>query len=121
MATDFSPWLWGIAGATIYAAPRWVINLSSPPAGRPVNSGLCTLEMFVAISVGCLAAGAFGRLIGALVLTTLHIRDDNATCALIGLLANRVAPMVVEKGSSALDSGATVVGRVLKALKGEEK
>lgn len=119
MSHEIDPWFWGFCGAVIYACPRWVIRLSAPIEARP-NATLCTLEMLISLAVGSLAAGAFGAAAEHVVLTTLHLREDNATCASIGLLANRVAPIVVEKGSSALDSGAAMLARVLKALKGEE-
>lgn len=113
-------WFWGVAGAFIYAGPKWVICLSAT-RDRGHNPAICTMEMMVCLMVGTLAAGAFGPLIGQLALTTLHIKDENAICAVIGLFANRVAPDLVEKGASAFDGGATVVTRILKALKGNEK
>lgn len=111
---------WGFCGAFIYAGPRWVISLSTV---RELKNSIfiCTLEMFMALVVGVFAAAAFSGAVESVALTTLHLKDDNAICAVIGLFANRYAPVLVESGTRALDSGATIVGRVLKALKGDEK
>lgn len=120
MTHDISPWFWGLCGAFIYAGPRWVISLSTARDTKG-STILCTLEMFIALAVGPMAAAVFGELVNAVVLTTLHVKEDNAVYGLIGLFANRVAPEMVEKGSSALGSGVAIAARVLKALKGEEK
>jgi hypothetical protein len=113
-------WFWGLAGAFIYAGPRWVIALASRQETR-VTAVICTMEMLVALGVGTAAAAAFGPLGSKVALTTLQVQDDNAVCALLGLFANRLAPMLVDKGSSALTSSAEVAERVLKALKGDQK
>lgn len=113
-------WLWGLAGTFIYAGPRWVISLFGEPAGR-AHTAHCTVELVVALTVGSLAAAAFGPAAATVVLTSLHLKDDNAVAAVIGLFANKLAPALVEKGSSALTSGSDIFNRVLKALKGDEK
>ena len=113
-------WFWGLAGAFIYAGPKWVICLSATKDSAH-NVAICTIEAVVSLAVGTLAAVVFSPLADQALLTTLHLRDDNAVCACIGLFANRLAPELVEKGAFAFSTGATVVGRVLKALKGDEK
>jgi hypothetical protein len=115
-----APWLFGFFGAFMYAAPRWVIKLSATDPPR-MSALLCSVEMLIALLIGAMAGGMFGNLAGQLVLTTFHLKSDNAVCGLIGLFANRVAPDMVEKGSVAFNGGAALVGRVLKALKGDEK
>lgn len=113
-------WLWGLAGAFSYGGQKWIICMSAvrDPAHNPM---ICTMELAVTLVVGCIAAAAFGPLASHYILTTLHIKDDNAVCVVIGLFANRVAPDVVEKGASAFNGGASVVGRILRALRGDEK
>ncbi len=111
------PAFWGFCGAFIYAAPRWVIGLVSTGDGK-THAGIASLELLVSLAVGAAAASAFGPLAAASALTALHFRDDNAVCAVIGLFANRAAPMLVDKGSNALTSGVETAARVLKALRG---
>lgn len=113
-------WFWGLAGAFIYAGPRWAIDLASGGETR-VSPILCTLKMLVALGVGCLSAAAFGPLAGKVALTMAGVTDDNAVSALIGLFANRLAPQLVDQGSKILTSSTEVAERVLKALKGNEK
>lgn len=113
-------WFWGLAGAFIYAGPKWVIALSSKEDTR-VGPAICTMEMLVALGVGCAAAAAFGPLTSKVALTTLKVQDDNAICALLGLFANKLAPMLVERGSNMLTLSTDLAERVLKALKGDGK
>jgi hypothetical protein len=113
-------WLWGLAGAFIYAGPRWIIALSGKADSRSAIT-ISTMEMLVALAVGTLAAGAFGPLGSKVLLTTLKVQDENAMATVIGLFANRLAPELVERGSSAFNGGVGVLDKVLKALKGDEK
>lgn len=113
-------WFWGLAGAFIYAGPRWVIALASKGVERH-NTLFCTLEFLVALLVGMAAAAAFGPLASKVALTTLEVKDDNAVSALIGLLMNPAGPKLIEVASGTLTKGAETVDRVLGALKGEDK
>jgi hypothetical protein len=103
-------WFWGLGGAFIYAAPRWIAALVA--ARNNVGTvAICMLEFAVALAIGAIAAAAFG----SLVLETLHLKDENAISAMIGLFANTVSPRLVEPVSTA------VANRVLLMLKGGEK
>lgn len=112
--------LYGLFGAFIYAGPRFVLALAgtSEQPGRPL---ICFMDFVVCLVVGLLAAAMFGAVLDTVTLTIFHLKANNAVCGVIGLFANRIAPMLVDKGSSALDSGVSVVARVLKALKGDDK
>lgn len=101
--TWISAW-WGIGGAFIYAAPRWVACMV---ASRKTGGGvtLCTVEGVVAIIVGAIAAAAFSGLASGV----LNMKDATAVSAMVGLVANRI------------DLAAVLGGRLLKSLKGDEK
>lgn len=103
------PALWGVLGAFIYAAPRWVACLvACRESGAP--GWLCTLEFAVALGTGAIAAAAFSA--AALGLTGL--KDANAISAMIGLLANPTAPALVNKLSAVVGStlGAAIGARL---------
>lgn len=90
-----APAFWGAAGAFIYAGPRW-LACAYPAKGLAWR---CTLEAAIAIAVGLVAAAAFAR-------WTLHLLhqapgDLPAVAAMVGLLANRLAPMLVDGLSTA--------------------
>lgn len=114
-------WFWGLAGAFIYAGPKWVISLAGEASTSPRLFLISMLELVMALMVGTLAAGAFGPIASSVILTTLQLQDENAVAATIGLFANRLAPALVEKGASALAGSTDLLNRVLKALKGVEK
>lgn len=89
---NLTPWFWGLCGAFIYAAPRFSACLygsSSAPCGK------CVIDGAFAMVVGPIAAAAFTASISA----RLGLKADgdmNAASALIGLLANPVAPGAIQ-------------------------
>lgn len=104
-----SPATWGGAGAFIYAAPRWL----ACAVPKPGAAWSCTMEALVSIAVGVISAAAFSHWL----LAFLHQRpaDLPAVAAMVGLLANPVAPKLVE-GLSTI-----VANRAAKLLKEDEK
>lgn len=85
----------GIAGSFIYSAPRFVACAVACNE-RDASWGLCALELLVCLAIGAIAAVAFG----SVALTVLHIQDNNAVSALVGLVANPAAPKLIESVSS---------------------
>jgi hypothetical protein len=107
------PAAWGFLGAFIYAAPRWVACAwaSRGAAWR------CSIEAVVCLAVGAIAAAAFAR--WALAFLHQSAGDLNAVAAMIGLLANSLAPRLVD-GFSALAANA-ITTRAAKLLKSESE
>lgn len=107
------PALWGLAGAAIYAAPRWLACKFEGDGGLV----RCTLDALVCLAVGTLAAAAFAPW----ALDFLHQKQRylSAIAAMIGLLANPTAPRLVEK-LSAVVAGLTA-SRVEKIGRGDER
>jgi hypothetical protein len=84
-----SPALVGLAGSFIYAAPRWLACMvGHREAKSPVWP--CFAEFLTSLAIGAIAAFAFC----AVVMGFAHVKDINAIGALIGLLANPVAPKI---------------------------
>lgn len=85
-----APASWGFLGAFIYAGPRW-LACAWPARGLV---GRCSLEAAISLAVGAIAAAAFARW----TLGFLHQQhgDLPAVAAMIGLLANRAAPLLVD-------------------------
>ena len=108
-----SPATWGVAGSFIYAGPRWLACAfaSKGAAWR------CSLEAAICLLVGAIAAQAFGQW----VLAFLHQRpaDLNAIAAMIGLLANPLAPKLTEGLAGTIAN--TISSRVGKLTKGDDK
>lgn len=94
-----APAVWGLAGAWIYAAPRWLACVYGQPGTFWKAHWRCTLEAGVCLAVGALAAAAFAGWI----ITAWHPvgADMPAIAAMIGLLANPIAPRLVDGLSSA--------------------
>jgi len=96
-----SPALWGFAGAISYAAPllsTCLFTSSQEPGG---SSAKCTLDFIIAVFIGTVAAAAFTPLIQEL----LHKSTDpwlRVIAVTIGLLANRIAPKLVDTAPDAL-------------------
>lgn len=106
-----APAAWGFLGAFIYAAPRWV----ACAWGSRGAAWRCSIEAGVCLAVGAIAAAAFAR--WAVGFLHQAAGDLNAVAAMIGLLANRLAPRLVD-GFSALAATA-ITTRAAKLLKTE--
>lgn len=118
MDVDFAalrdaPALWGGLGAFIYAAPRWVACLVACREAK-ARAWPCSLEFGVALASGGIASAAFS----ALVMQTLGIKDASAIAAMVGLLANPTAPVLVSRVSAAVAN--TLAGKVEKTLPGDK-
>jgi hypothetical protein len=86
------PAFWGAAGSFIYAAPQLTACLvAGRHAGHPPWS--CILEFAVALATGAIASAAFLNV----VLGVSPMKDGNAVSAMIGLLANSTAPVLVKR------------------------
>lgn len=88
------PWyllaLWGALGAFIYAAPKFsACFFSAKQAGT--TSLVCLVEMFVCMLVGTASSIAVAPWIYAF-LERDGEHEIRAICAVVGLLANPVAP-----------------------------
>lgn len=113
VAIAASAGLWGFLGAFIYAGPQFATCVF---ASQETHAGWlkCGLEFVIALIIGVIGAEAFG----ALILEMLHRdgpSDLRAVATIIGLLANKVAPMIVAKLPDALMEMAT------RMLKGSAK
>lgn len=102
-----APGLWGLLGALIYAGPRLTACLFTRQTGEHRAWG-CLLEFGLAMLIGAIAAEAFGPWVQEFLQRKGH-HELRAICAMLGLLANPMAPRVIDALS----------GRVLKAMKGE--
>ena len=94
------PAFWGFMGAFIYAAPRfsacyWQCRDTQSGWGR------CLFDAVVALCVGSIAAFALAEWTKA-ILNRTGDYELRAISALIGLLANRLAPKVVDKAEDFL-------------------
>jgi predicted anti-sigma-YlaC factor YlaD len=108
-----SPAVWGGAGAFIYAGPRWLACFW-PTKG---TAWRCTAEGAVCIIIGTLAAQAFAGWASRV----FHQApaDLPAVAAMIGLLANPLAPRLVDGLSSVAAN--FVTARAAKILKGDDR
>lgn len=97
---------WGAAGAFIYGAPRLSACLSAPETRRAA----CVFEFFVTLIIGAIGAAAFGPWI-ATWRGMKTSNDLNAICAVVGLLANPTAPVL-------LSLAPKMANTILAALKG---
>lgn len=116
MAIDLvqQPWFWGASGAFIYSAPLFSTCAFAAKASGGTWAR-CGIEFVTALAIGTLAAAATTPLIQEV------FRWDGpswmrAIASLTGLLANRVAPMIV---SAAPDAVLEWMGRMFQ--KGQPK
>ncbi len=113
---QFAPALWGFGGALIYAAPRLSACLFSAADTAAVGHGKCWFDFGSSLVIGTISAAAFAAPVAA----SLHVDHYlNAVCALLGLTANRMAPMISSSISALVFNALN--GRLLGLLKGEEK
>jgi hypothetical protein len=75
---------------------------------------LCWLEFLIAMVSGGIAAAAFT----SVVLSWSHVKDINAIGAMVGLLANPTAPILVNRVSNLV--GTALAAKVEKRLPGGE-
>jgi hypothetical protein len=89
-----SPWFWGFCGAFIYAAPRLSACLfSAQETGAPWAK--CAVDGAFAVVIGPISAGAFTGSVQSYwgLTSNEHLP---AVSAMIGLLANPLAPSAIE-------------------------
>lgn len=104
--------LWGLLGAFVYAAPRLLVAWGeSRAAGTGVLPHL--IEFVVALTFGPIFAAGFGEW-GAGYLGWTEPRSLRAVSLVIGMVANPVAPLLVN-----LVTGG-IAGRLGAVLKGEK-
>lgn len=102
-------WVWGLGGAFLFAGPRWVRCW----VGCRETGGFrldCTIDFFVCLVVGAIAAEAFTPSL----LTKVGLAHQNGVCTLIGALANPVIPEITKRAPKLAE-------RILKALPGGDK
>lgn len=102
MAAAFfsEPMFWGACGAFIYAAPKCLTGIfeSLNGKGHWLHS---VLEFVIAMIIGTMSAGAFGPWTQRW-LNMLSADESRVVWTMIGLLANRVAPTIVDVAPDAL-------------------
>jgi hypothetical protein len=91
MFTDW-PAFWGFLGAVIYAAPKMTTCFFAE-AGR-AHLRRCLIEGVTALLIGTVAAAAFQPWIAGYLHATTPAASQ-AMSAMIGMLANTVAPGVI--------------------------
>lgn len=111
---QFTPALWGLGGALIYAGPRLSACLfAAVDVGAKGGHAKCVFDFVLAIVAGAICGSAFAvPLAGILGLKGFPA----AVAALVGLTANKLAPTITD-GVSALILNA-LNGRVLELLRG---
>lgn len=103
------PMFWGCAGAFIYAAPKFATCVFENRHGG--TWWRCACEFVIAMAIGTISAGVF-TLWTQEWLKMKGTHDMRVIAALIGLLANRVAPTIVDVVPDALGQ------RISRFLKG---
>lgn len=84
------PAFWGVLGAFVYAAPRWLVCHRD----KGCTTHACNLQFAVAVIIGAIAAAGFAPALASW-LNRLHDQDVRAISTLVGVLANPVSPRVV--------------------------
>jgi Na+/H+-dicarboxylate symporter len=92
MFTDW-PAFWGFLGAIIYAAPKMTTCLFAEAGSAHLRR--CLIEGLTALLIGTVAAAAFQPWLGGYLHATTP-QDTKAMSAMIGMLANTVAPGVIK-------------------------
>ena len=106
---------WGLAGAAVYGAPRWAMCVKTcRRAGRDASE--CHEELVVSLVVGAISGAAAGPYLADIVRQT-EPHQVRAVTALVGLVANRVAPGLIRL-FSAKEALTSVLQLALKALTG---
>jgi hypothetical protein len=90
--------LWGLAGAFMYAAPKMsaCVFSAKPEDGPPMR---CVIDAIIALVIGALAAAAFAEFAQDFLKRT-EPGARSAIAAVIGLLANPLAPRLIGRLSS---------------------
>lgn len=105
-------WLWGGAGAFVFAGPRLLVCLKGCGAGGRAE---CILEFVFAILIGVIGAEGIGPAASAWLGRTAEY-EVRALGVFIGLLANPVAPGLVK-----LMSAQSMLRAILKSLGGPSR
>lgn len=107
--------LWGLAGAAVYAAPRWALCVKVCRRSG-CDPRECHEELATSLLIGAIAAAALGLYV-AENLGQTEPHQIRAVTALIGLVANRAAPGLI-KIFSAKEALTSILQLALKALTG---
>lgn len=92
MAIDpFSPWIWGLAGAFLYAAPKLILCMSRDSETGWKN---CIATFCVAMIAGPVLAESFGPWLGYRFEWMIE-PDGRALFVTIGLTGNPTAPLLI--------------------------
>lgn len=92
------PMFWGAGGAFIYAAPRLSVCIATALA-RKTGCITCTVDAILALAIGVISAAAFTDLAHALAVKFIGDtipKDGRAISCVLGLLANPLAPRLVD-------------------------
>jgi hypothetical protein len=108
-----SPWFWGLGGAFIYAAPKLSACYFSA-LQTPESPAKCVVDAGFAVVIGPIAAAAFSGTVQANV-SLSGVEHMPAVAAVIGLLANPVAPGAIEVFTEG------VMKRIRKLIEGTGK
>ena len=92
---------WGAAGAFMYAANGWRACVLACTKGQMTH---CHLTFAVAMGIGTAAAAAFSESAAI----ALHWNHPSAVAAGIGLLANPLSPMIIDRASKAVEKAMNV-------------
>lgn len=106
---------WGLAGAAVYGAPRWVLCVKVCRK-QDCNPQECHEELIVSLLIGAIAGAAAGQYVAEIVNQT-QPHQIRAVTALLGLIANRAAPGLIRL-FSAKEALTSVLQLMLKALSG---
>jgi hypothetical protein len=90
--------LWGLAGAFMYAGPKMsaCVFSAKPDDGPPIR---CVIDAIIALIIGALASAAFAQFAQGF-FKRAEPGALSAIAAVIGLLANPLAPRLIAKLSS---------------------
>jgi hypothetical protein len=87
--------MWGTLGAVVYAAPRL---LACVIANLKTQHGwiVCAAEAVIALVVGAISAGAVAPWFQGVLFKGGGQETMRVTAAMIGLIANRAAPKIID-------------------------
>lgn len=105
-------WLWGGAGAFVFAAPRLLVCIQ---ACKESGRAACVLEFIFAILIGVIGAEGVGPAASQWLHRTAEY-EVRALAVFLGLLANPAAPGLVK-----LMSAQSMLRAILKSLGGPSR
>ena len=85
--------LWGLAGAFVYAAPRFLMSLSE--TRLPEHRWYPFAEFLVSLGIGPIAGAGFGQFVAGSI-HMLKSEELRAITVVVGMIANPVAPAIVQ-------------------------